>query len=570
MYQISAPSLFKFFLAIYFLVGMHIILDTPGGTGLYLSYNIIAWLITVILISLGLWQITINRKIFFSKILVFLFTGYLFLLIPFLYSFEFTDHAIPRILALAGGLLLLFSFYQFNFTNRDKIQFLWLILAAVALEALLGLTQFFLFEEGFWGGYKLGVSRPHGVFLQPNVMASFMATGLAISLFLSVNLAKLSSKSSVSFTKCARPLLYFGLFASSFLLVTLQSRTGHIGGIVAIILLIPHLIQKAPKQLGINLFVIFIGISSALISLSNSNTPIRDSNIYQSVGARDVIFEVSADMIKTKPLMGYGYGHFERSFLEHFNQYAKTNPDVGRTIERLSHPHNEVLYWAIEGGSLAILSFIIFTVAYISQWLKIPRPNAFALLALIFPILLHSQLEFPFYSSVSHFIIFLILLWFTDTYTRVPKKHKQLNIECNKSFLIRFISVLIPAIFIPFLVTSLHTASVLVEYEENRHNLPNKLTEIINPIAWQSRLDSAVYSQVLLSGIANRDSDKLKKYINWGLKRIRHKPRVSLYKNILLALRVTGNKKAYDILLNEANLTYPHQKIWHNKSSSVE
>jgi O-antigen polymerase len=47
-----------------------------------------------------------------------------------------------------------------------------LILTAVALESCLGLVQYFFFTEGFWGGYKVGISRPHGVFLQPNVMAS--------------------------------------------------------------------------------------------------------------------------------------------------------------------------------------------------------------------------------------------------------------------------------------------------------------------------------------------------------------------------------------------------------------
>jgi len=42
---------------------MHIVLETPGGTGLYLSFNVFGWLIATILISLGLWQITLNKKL---------------------------------------------------------------------------------------------------------------------------------------------------------------------------------------------------------------------------------------------------------------------------------------------------------------------------------------------------------------------------------------------------------------------------------------------------------------------------------------------------------------------------
>lgn len=569
MSRFSLPLLFKFFIAIYFLVGMHIVLDTPGGTGLYLSYNVIAWLITVILISLGLWKITINKKVFFSKMLLFAFMGFLFLLIPFFYNFEFTDHAIPRILALAGGLLLLLSFYQFNFTKREKEQFLWLVLAAVAIEALIGVAQFFLFEEGFWGGYKLGISRPHGVFLQPNVMASFMATGLTIALFLSSKNNHPQHTHSFNFLSLLqKTLLYIVLFTSSFLLLLLQSRTGYVGVLVAFTLIAPYLYSKNRKKLIINLMVIFMGVFTALACFEKDNLPKRDDSIYQTVGARDVIFEVSADMVITKPLTGYGYGHFERSFLEHFNQYAKTNPDVGKTIERLSHPHNEVLYWSVEGGIFAILAFSIFTFAYIRQWLKIPRPKAFALLALAFPVLLHSQLEFPFYSSVSHFIIFLILLWFTDTSQRTQHKAELLNIKCNKAFLIRFLAILFPMLFIPFLVTSLHTSHIMVEYESSKNSSVIKLTEIVNPIVWRNRLDSAIYSQMLVSGIANQDRNKLQKYVDWGLIRIRHKPRVSLYKNILLAMRVIGDKKNYDRLLKEAKRIYPQQDVWYKKSFS--
>jgi len=41
----SLFSYFQFSLGACFLVGLHIVLDTPGGTGLYLSFNIIACLL---------------------------------------------------------------------------------------------------------------------------------------------------------------------------------------------------------------------------------------------------------------------------------------------------------------------------------------------------------------------------------------------------------------------------------------------------------------------------------------------------------------------------------------------
>jgi O-antigen polymerase len=552
----SLFSFFKFFLVSYFLVGMHIVLDTPGGTGLYLSFNIIAWLFVVMLIALGLWQITLNKKVVYSKMLIWLSIGCLFLCVPAFYSFEFTDHAIPRLLALAGGLLLLFCLYQFPVTQSDKYQLLMLILIAVALESCIGLAQYLFFEEGFWGGYKVGVSRPHGVFLQPNVMASFMATGLAIALFISTQITLIKSRFSVPL----KGLIYFTLFSTSFLLVVLQSRTGHLSAILALALIAPYLYQKSRKQLFIKVIVIILSLVTAMASLQSSDVAKRGGENYQSVGSRNVIFEVSADMVKTKPLLGYGYGGFERNFIDHFNQYAIEHPEVGNTIQRLSHPHNEVLFWVIEGGIIALLAFMLFTTAYITTWLNISRRKALALFALLLPILLHSQLEFPFYSSVSHFIIFILILWLTDT----ENSKNNLSFNCANTFLIRFIALLIPAIFVPFLATSLHTANILVEHEQSGYQSIEQLNDIINPIAWQNRLDAAVYAHILVSGLSERDSDRLERYIAWAQQRIKYLPRESVYANMLLVLSILNKDAEYQQLLIEAKQTYPQRENWQN------
>ncbi len=526
---------------------MHVVFDTPGGVGLYFSYNVFAWIITSILIALGLWQITLNKRVYYSKMLLWLTLGVACLIIPVFYQFEFTDHAIPRILALIGGLLFLFSLYQFNLSKLDALRLLAVILIAVVIEACFGLVQFFLLKEGDWGGYIVGSSRPHGVFIQPNVMASFMATGLAIALFLSIK--KSLFKNRVAY----KSLIAFSLFVTSFLLVLLQSRTGFIAAIAVLLLTTPYVYHKNIKQFSINLAIVVLAILSAFISLENSDIPIRDQQVYENVGARDVIFIVSADMVKEKPLLGYGYGGFERSFIDHFNKYAIENPDIGNTITRLSHPHNEVLFWVVEGGIIALLAFILFTIGYICTWRKIPLTKGLVLLALVLPILLHSQLEFPFYSSTAHWLVFVIMLWLVDRYALeenvLPDNKNHKFIEYQQTFLLRFFALLIPSIFIPFLVTTLHTANILVEHEKNPTKSLEKFSDIINPIAWQSRLDAAVYAQILVTAIRDKDTDKLKSYVTWALKRIRHKPRVILYQNSLLVLKALGQTEAHLLLL---------------------
>ena len=498
--------------------------------------------------------------------LLWLSLGCTFLIIPIFYHFEFTDHAIPRVLALIGGLLFLFSLYQFQLSKLEALRLLVLILLAVVIEASFGLVQFFLFEEGDWGGYIVGSSRPHGVFLQPNVMASFMATGLAIALFLSIQ--KRLFKNTLAF-KC---LIYFGLFTTSFLLILLQSRTGFVAAVTVVILLFPLIYQKNKKKLAVNFAIITLAILSSIICLNNSNTPIRDEDSNKrNISVRLTFYTVSIDMIKEKPLLGFGYGGFERSFIDHFNKYAIENPDIGDTITNLSHPHNEVLFWGVEGGLMALLAFALFTIGYICTWVRIPLQTGLVVFALIFPLLLHSQLEFPFYSSVSHWLVFLIMLWLVDRFALSDDESNR-SIAISKTFLFRFIALLVPLIFIPFMFTALHTAHILVEHEKNPTSKQalESLSDIINPIAWQSRLDAAVYAHILIDGIRNKDIDKLKSYLIWAIKRLKHQPRPSLYRNSLLILKALNQEQGYQLLLQEAKRTYPQEDNWHNSILSQD
>jgi len=533
---------------------MHIVLETPGGTGLYLSFNVFGWLCVTVLISLGLWQITLNDKITYSKIHIYSFIGFICLCIPMFYGSEFSDHAIPRLLGLGGGLLLLFVLYQFEELKQEPQQVLWWILIAVAVQACFGLVQYFILKTGDWGGYKLGISRPHGSFLQPNVMASFMATGIAIALYLSVTVKEFS------FNKYQQALCYFCLFSSTFLLVALQSKTGHLSAILSLAFISLYAYFQSKRQLLTNLFFVGIALITAFMSFNNSEVFKRSEDNYQQVNARTDIYLVTSKMIIDKPIFGYGYGNFERSYLDFNNTLKLENPNINPPITKLAHPHNEALYWISEGGIIALLSVIVFFMAYMTSWLKISNKRAkrLALLGLLIPLLLHSQFEFPFYSSVSHWFVFIILLWFTD----VQSNNKKSIYIWKKRFLLRFLAILTFVVFVPFLVTSLQTGIIIVNHEKNGYQDLEKLTEIINPIAWQSRLDANIYAHTLIAGLREKNPAALQRYISWGLERIRYAPRKRVYSNILLCLRILKQDTEYRRVLKEAKLTYPLVENW--------
>jgi len=533
---------------------MHVTLETPGGSGLYLSYNVIAWMFTVLFIALGLWQITLKHSVTFTTVHLYCIVGFVFLLIPFSYGHEFSDHAIPRVLGLAAGLLLLFCLSQFEELKQNPQQILWWILIAVAIQACFGLVQYLILETGDWGGYKPGIHRPHGSFMQPNVMASFMATGIALSLYLSVPSEKHPLNKYQTF------LCYFCLFSATFLVVILQSRTGHLAAISSLILISAYLYLKNIKQLCINSIIVAVALASALISFNNSEVFKRGEDNYQKVGSRSEIYSITSKMILNKPIPGHGYGNFERSYLDFSNNLKLQNPDLNKPILKLAHPHNEILYWVSEGGIAALIGILLFIIAYLNSWIRITNKQAkrLAILGLIIPLLLHSQLEFPFYSSAAHWLVFIILLWYTD----VNSNNREYCLVINKTFLLRFIAILLPVIFLPFLATTLHTGLIVTAHEKNGYQNIQSFENIINPIAWQSRLDANLYSHILVVGLKNREPKKLQQYIDWALTRVSYKPRASIYSNILLCLRVLGKHKQYQQVILEAQSLYPLVNVW--------
>ena len=103
-----------------------------------------------------------------------------------------------------------------------------MLLGAVAIEALLGLVQYYLLVPGNWIGYDTQANRPYGIFQQPNVMASFMATGLSLAIWLELR---------GDANPWLKGLRYGVILITSLLLVILQSRVGQLGGMMALLLL---------------------------------------------------------------------------------------------------------------------------------------------------------------------------------------------------------------------------------------------------------------------------------------------------------------------------------------------
>ncbi|MGR1197030.1 Wzy polymerase domain-containing protein [Aeromonas hydrophila] len=547
----SNKGLFAAVCALYWLLGMHFFMHNPGGAGLYLPFNAWGWIFASLVIGLGLWQVTLQQRLVFSSLQCCLWLGALLLLLPMAYpGFELKDHAIPRLLGLFAGLLFLFCLYQWQLVRASRDRQLYLLLGAVAIEALLGLVQYYLLIPGNWLGYDTRANRPYGIFQQPNVMATFMATGLALASWL-----ELRGNNHV----WLRGLRYGVIVAASLLLVVLQSRVGQLGGLLALILLAPQLHRQG---LLVRIFgLVLLGVATGFASQYWVSGVERGMNEYLSGGARSDIWPFTFHLLLQNWLLGVGYGGFESTFFHAYTEARQVDPNIGMVIYNLDHPHNEFLYWAVEGGLAPMIGMVLMGGALLWRVSKAGWVKGAALLALVTPILLHTQTEYPLYHAIALWWALLLLVYVLDA--EVEEGLQASGCASWREYvyrpwlLLRFVAIIIPLLVVPFMLTAIHTAWVVTKYERGGYKEPTLLLDVINPMAWLTRVEFDVNSVRLMVGLQANNHAELEAYLEWGQAFVRHTPRANIYANMVIALDALGRKEEARTLRREALALYP-------------
>lgn len=536
---------------LYWLLGMHFFMHNPGGAGLYLPFNAWGWIFASLVMALGLWHVTLSQRLVVSPLLTAQWLGGILLLLPMAYpGFELKDYAIPRLLGLFAGLLFLASLYQWRFDREARDRLLYLLLGAVAIEALLGLVQYYLLVPGNWIGYDTQTNRPYGIFQQPNVMASFMATGLSLAIWLELR---------GDANPWLKGLRYGVILATSLLLVVLQSRVGQLGGVMALLLLSAQLGRE--RRLGRMLALVALGILLGLASQYLMAGARRGLEIYQSGGMRSIYWPYAAKLIAQMPWTGWGYGSFESVFLHHYMADKALNPAMVQIEYNLDHPHNEFLYWAVEGGLAPMLGMVLMGGALLWRLSRAGWVKGAALLALVTPILLHTQTEYPFYHAIALWWALLLLLYAMDAEVEEQDHGNWRDHLYRPWLLLRFMAIAIPLIVIPFMLTALHTAWVVTKYERGGYKQPALLLDIVNPMAWLTRVEFDVNAVRLMVGLQANNQAELEAYLDWGQAFVRHTPRANIYANMVIALNALGRTAEADNLRASALMLYPGEPL---------
>ncbi|CAI1964609.1 Lipid A core - O-antigen ligase and related enzymes [Serratia proteamaculans] len=523
--------------AFYCLIAMHIYWPNRGGSGFYLPWNLVGG-IFIALAILGAMLFS-RPPLAVSGFFNWLALGGLILSLPLLWAQQpWLSEALPRLLGLALGIMAYFALLQIPLDRSRRRRLLTLLLAATVIEALFGLVQYSLLQPGNWIGYNSLKNRPYGIFQQWNLMASFMATGLALALYLLSNRRPLSRSLQWLSTSI--------LVLAPLLLVVIASRVGLLAALLLSPLQLWMLFRINRRRAAAALLLLVTGVGVGLL-LVLINGATRAITVAEPIFYRLAYWQEALRMIAERPWFGWGYGHFQHDFLHHFY----TTHSSGMESVAISHPHNEILLWGIEGGLLSLSGIAI--VCW-GLWRLLQRTRALPLrpapwIAAL-PILLHMMVEYPLYLSAAHAVLLLVILRSGDVRRRLRLPHRPQQT-------LRLFTGIAAALMLPYLLNGLHSALIITAVEKTGLRQFGPMSRVLTPTPWQVRYDYDVQLQRLLQYPQTRDATTLWSYRQWAENEILVRPDANIYINLIAVSRLLQQPQRAADLQRQAHRLFP-------------
>jgi O-antigen polymerase len=462
--------------------------------------------------------------------------------------------------------------HQFRFSEEEKERFLYVIFFSGMIEACIGQLQYF-FPELRLPFIAYSTGDIYGNFQHHNLLASFLATSLVISLFLITG-------SRFNVLRKFYKALFYLMAAVIFLVLFLTgSRTGLAGlllGSGILVMTRPGAYRKASLYLTAWVLMLVIGFGCNFItekylfqkerglfySAKKFKTASESLTGERATDPRAFIYRVSYEMFKDKPLLGHGPGGFTRSYVHYRKDVAAEGNRPLKISTFTYYPHNDVLYLLIESGIVGGAGLLLLAFIFLRCLFRLGRERGGQYAAFLIPVAFHSQVEFPFYQSAVHWTLFLILCY-------MPSSHFVREIRfrparwMNTALLTTVICLFILAN--GFLIKTLSAGISLTKYyrlltQEGVSRMKYIEPALNNP--YLGRFSQRMMMDLGLGMALERDDMKfLKGFVEWAEDERSRFPHYLLYEGEARALSALGRKDEALRLIEEGIGLYPDNEV---------
>ncbi len=529
--------LFSF--ALIFIVGTTLTFSNMSGYGLYLPSNNLVWFCSFLFIYVALLQIIREGK--WQKPDNFLSCLFLLLLLalPLVWDPVSTNAGLLRIGAILAGLV--FYVCLFSVFNSDSEKNLLLIIFVAGLIQVL------------WAMVQLAFTDaplPTGIFRQPNVMASFLVSSYLVSLLLLKTSYWKSEKLPLA------SLLVFAVFAFliGIVIFKLNSRTAYLCLLISLPLLLLSLKDRSP-YMWLSLVCLLGGVIAAAVDSNLLTADQFGSRL--AIGSADVssgrraIWQVCWTMIRDYFPFGIGYGNFEVLYHD-YRALAYWQQGI-EAVATANHPHNEFVLWTLEGGVVAITALCSFIIYALFRIVRKGR-SAYPYAVLLLPLAVHALLEYPFYQSTLHFILFISLFFLTELNT-ADRQETVIKARAYHAGLCHLLFLILSFFFLGNLY-AIHKVSSFYSKAGDSRDLSD-IADILNKSAIQRGVDYALVNDMLARLRRQPDAELLAEYVLYVDRMLLQNPRPELYIALMEGYKVVQDQQSREKIKKIAHYYYP-------------
>ncbi|WP_415901496.1 Wzy polymerase domain-containing protein [Neptuniibacter sp. QD29_5] len=542
---------------IMFLVAPFYYQPNLGGEGLNVPHNSSLWIVASWIIAAACFIIYKNDKIILPRYWLAL------ALLPLgaILTSYIADNNNPaewlvRLSVICGGYLFFIALFQFQLTSRQIERSLYILLSMGLLAAVYGVIQTqnipLLLNIVPRGTEPLAI----GVFQQVNIQAAVMATTLTLVFYL------ISRPTHKSLNPIILIALVITALVTSYNITISGSRVGLLGISCSLLML---LIGRGKLLLNSRLPLMGVIVASLIggylgsHGLESATKKFNRALATEGIGGvktdiRWNIYKTSWELYTEAPIFGHGIGSFQKVFQDKRAKYQRNGTyNLGKS-PKFSHPHNEIIFWLIEGGSFAIIGILAAALFTFIQLIKLGWQRGFGYAALLVPITLHTQVELPFYISNTPWFLLLTILFLVHQSGKKTFSTSKLSKAAGK------------AIPISATVMALVTTNTLVQAQVGNAGLINYFgTAQQKPIYLQSSLKSQYFEDYttflllrrnMFMGISQNNPKHAIIYANWAEDQIKVNPALIYYRNLAIAYDYTNRNNERDKIMKIAMSTY--------------
>ncbi|MGB0203590.1 MAG: Wzy polymerase domain-containing protein [Neptuniibacter sp.] len=549
--KFSPQNLLFLLLVLQFVIAPFYYQPNFGGEGLYLPYNSSVWIVAVWIIATGAFLISRSRTVVLPRYWLGLACLPLGALITgFIVETINPTEWLTRLSVITGGYLFFLALFQFRLTSKQIDQSLYIILAFGMIAAAYGVFQI-VFTTNIYPFIPRSPNNiPVGVFQQVNLQASSMATLLVLVYYL-------ISRPTLNTSLLIKTSLCITVFLASYIIAASGSRVGLLGAILGLTILIigRWRLLTRKKNLFISILVLTIaGATTQTSGLLKSTVKFDRAMGGMEADIRWKVYKISWDLFIESPVTGHGLGSFQKVFQEKRRAYQQQGSLHMGNHPRFSHPHNEIIFWLVEGGIIAMCGIILAATVTFIQLIRVGWQRGSGYAALLIPITLHTQVELPFYISNTHWLLLLFLLFVTHQHSKQNLQITSLSVSANRLIPVSFIGIAFATSWT--LIQAQIANSDLVKYYASKTTQYELLDKPLSSLYFRDHALFLSLRQKMIEGIKEKKPEPVVEFINFTENLIQKVPAINYYIELVNAYNIIGQTELRDRLLKEALDTY--------------